>query len=137
MMADVNERVEEQVTVLATYHVRSGFIQHRSDGIIYIKIDDDVEVDLEDSKEHYEIVKKIFNRVPGYVITESGTNSTVTKEVREFVQSIPVVSKAEAVVVNSLAQRLVINFMIKFHKPGKKIKVFNNVKAAVEWLKKQ
>lgn len=96
-----------------------------------------MEVDLEDSKEHYEIVKRVFKGVPGYVIPESGLNSTVTKEVRDFVNTIPAVSKAEAIIINSLAQRIMSNFIIKFHSPGRKIKVFNNLNVAVEWIKKQ
>ncbi|MFN4233630.1 MAG: hypothetical protein ACK4IK_02360 [Bacteroidia bacterium] len=132
-----NDEDGSLVTILKTFTLRTGYIQLRSDGIIYVKINDDVEVDLPDSKEHYEIVKSIFKGNPGYVITESGVNSTVTKEVREFVNSIPPITKAEAIVVNSLAQRIISNFIIKFHAPGRKIKVFNNLNDAVEWIKKQ
>lgn len=78
MKTKKNELFEEPVTILETYQLRTGYVHVRSDGIVYIKIYDDVEVDIEDSKEHYEIVKRIFNGVPGYVITESGLNSTVT-----------------------------------------------------------
>jgi septin family protein len=138
MITTKNELLEEPVTILETHQLRTGYVHVRSDGIVYIRIYDDVEVDVEDSKEHYEIVKRVFNGVPGYVITESGLNSSVTKEVREFVNTIPVISKAEAIIVNSLAQRIMSNFIIKFHySRDRNIKVFNSLDAAVEWIKKQ
>ena len=137
MTTTKTELIAENFTILETHQLRTGHVHVRSDGIIYIKINDDVEVDVEDSKEHYEIVKRVFKGVPGYVITESGVNSTVTKEVREFVHSLPVISKAEVIIVNSLAQRIMSNFIIKFHAPGRKIKVFTSLDAAVEWIKKQ
>jgi hypothetical protein len=129
--------IDDPVVILETHQLRSGTVYVRSDGIIYIKINDDVEVDVEDSKEHYEIVNRIFKGVPGYVITESGLNSTVTKEVREYVHNLPAISKAEAIIVNSLAQRIMSNFIIKFHTPGRNVKVFNKLELAIEWIKKQ
>ncbi len=132
-----NELIDTEVKILETHTLRTGLVHVRSDGIIYIKINDYAEVDVPDSIEHYEIVSKVFKGVPGYVITESGLNATVTKEVREYVHSLPVISKAEAIIVNSLAQRIMSNFIIKFHAPGRKIKVFTSLEAAVEWIKKQ
>lgn len=102
MTTTKNELLEEPVTILETHQLRTGYVHVRSDGIVYIRIYDDVEVDVEDSKEHYEIVKKAFNRAPGYDITELGLNSSVTKEVRDFANTIPVITKTEAIIVKSL-----------------------------------
>lgn len=46
-------------------------------------------------------------------------------------------SKAEALVVKSLSQRLIANFYVKVNKPPKPSKVFNDKEEAIQWLKSQ
>lgn len=43
-------------------------------------------------------------------------------------------TKAEAIVVKSLSQRLIANFYVKVNKPLKPSKVFNSEKEAIKWL---
>ena len=44
-------------------------------------------------------------------------------------------SKADAFVLNSMAQKILANFYIKFNKPERPTKFFNNADEALIWLK--
>ena len=69
------------------------------------------------------------------ILVESGETTSISKEAREF-KSRPENNElaiASAVVVKSLAQRLLINFIIRLQK-NKKTKMFDNKHKAIEWL---
>ena len=42
--------------------------------------------------------------------------------------------KAEAIVVNSLAHKIMANFITKFYKTPMPIKIFNDEESALQWL---
>jgi hypothetical protein len=65
-----------------------------------------------------------------------GENTTTTKEVRDFAND-PERQKtvnAQAYIVESLAHKILVNFMKNFYKTPKKFKVFSNEEEAAEWL---
>lgn len=71
------------------------------------------------------------------VLVESGTYTDITKEAREFSAKPEnnVFTLATAVVVKSLAHRIIINFLINFtKKQAMKMKMFDNKEKAIEWL---
>jgi hypothetical protein len=45
-------------------------------------------------------------------------------------------SKADAFVLNSIAQKILANFYVKINKPERPTKFFNNLDEALIWLKK-
>ncbi|MBL7917107.1 MAG: STAS/SEC14 domain-containing protein [Bacteroidia bacterium] len=107
-------------------------------GIIYFKTDDYSETQLEDSVFQYEYLKSKFdgkNKLK--ILVEPGKFSTITKEAREF-STKPETNKmtmASAVVVSSLAQRLLISFIINLtQKQNMKMKIFETKQKALEWL---
>ena len=43
--------------------------------------------------------------------------------------------KAQAIVVNNIQNKLLVNFYIKHHKPKNPTKLFDNLEDALEWIK--
>ncbi len=66
-------------------------------------------------------------------------NSSITKEARIYLQEQNHLERkniiAEAVVVNSLAQKMAINFYLSFIKDDFPSKYFTDINKAKEWLK--
>lgn len=107
-------------------------------GIVYIKIDDNAEVQLEDSKTQYELLKSLFDGKTRFrVLVDPGRYTSVTKEARDF-SSLPetnAITAATAVIVKSLAQRIMMNFLIRFFKDqNTKLRMFDSKEKAVRWL---
>ncbi|PCJ84919.1 MAG: hypothetical protein COA57_08350 [Flavobacteriales bacterium] len=113
------------------------FVWIRNDGIICVQVKDNAEVELEDSIQTFEVVKKLAGEGKKPVLVLTGIGGTITPEVREFSSSerASEPTLAEAIVVKSLAHRIIVNFIINFNKPARPIKLFNDEKEAVKWLK--
>lgn len=43
--------------------------------------------------------------------------------------------KAQAIVVNNMQNKLLVNFYIKHHKPKNPTKIFDNLEPALDWIK--
>lgn len=124
--------------VLESHRGRISTIKFWDNGIIYIKIDDNEEIRLEDSKEQYEFLKSKFDGINKLkVLIEPGRYTEITKEAREFSAQPEsnFMTLGSAVIVKSLAHRIMINFIINFTRQGSmKMKMFDNKEKAVEWL---
>lgn len=117
---------------------RIATIDFWDNGITNIRIDDNVEVTLKDAEEQYEILRVRYNSKTKYrVLAEPGRYTSVSKEAREF-STVPernAMTAANAVVVRSLAHRLVINFLINFiQRQSMKLRAFDSKEKAIEWL---
>lgn len=75
--------------------------------------------------------KKFLN----LVVVENGT--LPTKEAREYSSSIEgcKYKLADAFVIDSLAQKIIGNFIVRVHKPPVPTNLFNNKEDALIWLK--
>jgi len=128
----------EPFTVLQSVRLRESTLEFWSNGIIYFKLDDNVEVQLSDSKAHYEFLKSNFDGKTKFrVLVEPGRYTSISREAREF-SSRPETNNmtgANAVIVKSLAHRIVINFLINFtRKQNMKMRMFDSKEKAVKWL---
>ncbi|PCJ87568.1 MAG: hypothetical protein COA57_04595 [Flavobacteriales bacterium] len=108
------------------------------DGILYVKYHEDAEIELEDAKKHIATAIQLSNGKPVPVlINAKGVNSNMSPEARKYFsesEDTRKYRKVLAVVVDSLANRLVANFFISFNKPSEPTKVFNDKGKAIEWL---
>lgn len=124
--------------VLESHRHRISTIEFWDNGIIYIKLDDNEEVKLEDSKAQYEFLKSKFDGVNRLkILVEPGRYTEISKEAREFSAQPEsnLMTMASAVVVKSLAHRIMINFIINFTRQGNmKMKMFESKEKAIEWL---
>ncbi|MGZ3901511.1 MAG: DUF7793 family protein, partial [Bacteroidia bacterium] len=107
-------------------------------GIFYIKLEDHIVVEVEDSKRQLEYLRAHFDGVNKMrVLVETGQYTDITKEAREF-SARPesnAMTMASAVIVKSLAHRLIINFIINFtRQQAMKMRMFDDKEKAIEWL---
>lgn len=104
--------------------------------VILIKINEGAEVDVEESKEMLNASWQLMNNNKYYVIIDARVNITATKEAREWgsTDEPHKLLLAQAFVVNSTANKLVGNFIIQFHKPKVKTKLFSTVESALKWI---
>jgi hypothetical protein len=124
----VLERVKDRISTMEVW----------DNGIIFYKLEDHVTIELEDSKRQLEFLKERYDGVTKFrVLVESGRFTDISKEAREF-SSRPesnAMTKASAVIVKSLAHRIIINFLINFtSQQNMKMRMFTNKKEAIEWL---
>ena len=85
-----------------------------------------------------EIVFNEYNKVaesgPLKVIVEFGELSSITKEARNYLKKHKVKAICEAIIINSLAQRLIMSFYIKVKSHNHPSKVFKSKKNALNWV---
>lgn len=125
-------------SVIESITDRASTIEFWDNNIIFIKLKDDIQIELEDSKKQYLFLKSKFDGIHKHLIlVESGVDTSISKEAREF-SSKPEsneMTKATAVIVKSLAHRIIINFLIKLtHQQTMKMKMFDDKQSAINWL---
>jgi hypothetical protein len=104
--------------------------------IILYQLKEGSVIELEDSIAMYEETKRISGGKKYASLVDARATTTLTKEAREW-SAKPEIQKnliAQAIVVTSLANRLVGNFIITFHKPKAPTKLFSSMEKAKEWL---
>jgi hypothetical protein len=125
--------------IVETIEFDKSIYQFRDDGIVLISIKDGVHVELEDSLAEYDVLIEKKEYLPLRVLIRSGDDTTVSKEVRDYANSAEARSlmNAQALVVNTLAQKIMANFILNFYKVPVKIKLFTNELDAINWLEQQ
>lgn len=107
--------------------------------ILLVKIHEDVEVDIKMAYEMRALLVE-SSSTPKYCVLVDGTSSfQITAEARAMFADKEFGKNriAAAFVIRSLANRLIGNFFIKFHKPPTPSKLFHTQEDALEWLEKQ
>jgi hypothetical protein len=130
--------LEKTYSILESHHDNISLIEFWDNGITYIKIEDNAQVELKDSQNQYDYLKSKYDETNKYrVLVETGRYTSISKEAREFA-TVPErneMTMATAVIVKSLAHRLVINFIINFTKQQTmKMRMFDNKQKAIDWL---
>jgi len=108
----------------------------RPDGILVMYCDDDTIYEVEQIKEVVEITGQMTGGKKCAQLTIAGKYSSVTSECRDFIATDEAVkyTLAEAYVIQSLAQRILANFYLKFYTPKVPTKVFTDMLKAEQWL---
>jgi len=80
----------------------------------------------------------LINYIPCFMCSIIGAGLTVEKEVREkgTKPDMLAYTKASAIVQNSLAHRIIANFIIRVQRPPVPTKAFNNQEEALAWFDK-
>ena len=117
---------------------RIATIDFWDNGITNMRIDDNVEITLKDAEEQYEALRSRYNGKTKYrILVEPGRYTSVSGEARQFSTDPErnAMTAANAVLVRSLAHRIVINFLINFiQKQNMKMRMFDSKDKAIEWL---
>lgn len=125
-------------SVIESITDRASTIEFWDNDIIFIKLKNDIQIELEDSQKQYLFLKSKYDGVRKHLIlVEPGLDTSISKEAREF-SSRPesnTMTKATAVIVKSLAHRILINFIIKLtHQQTMKMRLFDDKQKAIDWL---
>jgi len=109
----------------------------RADSILELYTNDNHEYTIACVKENVKASGKLTSEKKVPVLIIGGAFTSVTKEAREFMasQESLMYSKAEAFLVTSLPQKILINFYIKFNKPLVPTQTFIEKEKAIDWLK--
>lgn len=86
-------------------------------------------------KQAYDAYNKERQGQELYVIVEHGKHASLDKSAREYLQDNKFEALAAAIVMHSLAQRIIFNFYLKFRNQSYPTKGFNSVEDAKKWFK--
>ena len=97
---------------------------------------DNVEIDVDDVNENYAAAVKLTHGEKYLSLVLAAPFSSITKEAREIANKEFMYKNtiAQAIVVKSLSNRLMGNFLVKIYKPFCPLKLFKNKKDAIVWL---
>ncbi len=109
------------------------------DGILLISLLEGAEIELEESKLMQSTSLQITKGKKFVALVDARARVNVSKESREWgsTPEAQVNMLAQAIIVNSLPNRIVGNFIIKFHNPSAKTKLFSDEESALAWLREQ
>jgi hypothetical protein len=104
--------------------------------ILRITICQGAEMDLEHSMKNSVALADFTGNRTYYQLVDARADYTITPEGRDYAAKEEVRSKvaARAVLISSLAARLVTNFYSKSN-PEERIKTFDNEESALQWLR--
>lgn len=131
----------EHYTILETHSIEMFTIHILDNGITHVEVAGDTVVDVKHLKAQYEFFKSRYDGKTKFcILVESGYDSTLTKEAREYTSQpeTNAMTLATAVVVKSLAERLIINFIINIiSRQAMTLRLFDTRESAMKWLLSQ
>ncbi|MES2763819.1 MAG: hypothetical protein V4677_16510 [Bacteroidota bacterium] len=129
--------LKKTYTIIESHTDNISVIELWDNGIIYIKLEDNVQVEYSDAKKQFEFLKSKYNGNKRLVLVETGRYTSISNEAREFStrSETNMYTKASAVIVKSLAHRIIINFIINFtRQQAMKMRMFDDKQKAINWL---
>lgn len=106
--------------------------------IVRLEYFDHVEVDLKDAKNDYSLYLKVADGKSVSHLVIAGKYTQMTTEAMKYIkdsnQSRSAFIKAEAIVVRSLAQRVLGNFYYRLLKPKNNVRMFGTEEEAIDWI---
>ncbi|HEY1038843.1 MAG TPA: hypothetical protein VGF30_05520 [Bacteroidia bacterium] len=109
----------------------------RYDGkVLTTELFDDVVIEIEDAKENYRMVMDIIRERKFVSLVITSPHNSITREARESANTAENYKYciAQAIVVKSLATRVLGNFFVRFAKQHCPHRLFQSREDALEWL---
>ncbi len=107
--------------------------------ILFIVMKENAVVDIPESDENYEAPMQLTKGNRYGVLIDANNYVNLTNEAREHSSNPKFQTHviAQAVIISTLASRLLANFLIQFHKKNKnaEMRLFNEYDAALKWVK--
>jgi hypothetical protein len=109
----------------------------RNDGIVEFVQKPGV-INLSKVKECHAAMDALQVEQPFLLLVIVPSGASATKEAREYAaqESIRNRIKAQAIVLDNVATRIMANFYMKINRPRQPIKIFSDKKQAITWLQK-
>ncbi len=118
------------------YKFSWGEVYYLEEDLVCLKFGDDYLVEEDNVVEFHAIFIKEAENKKLKLIIHTGENTSATREAREYSQRSSLNCLGEAILINSLAQRIISNFYISFrNKADYPIKMFNSKVEALKWLR--
>lgn len=126
----------EDIHIVKEIDFKTVHISLKSNGIVYVLFKDHCLINIELQTKLQELYRDITGGKLMPFIFLAAEYVSVTKEAKENAIHIEDQSMcgASAVVVDTLAYKLIANFYLKVNKPKRPYKVFSNESDAVKWL---
>jgi len=98
---------------------------------------DEKDIDADDVQENNEAAMQLVNGQRFLSLVISAPYTSITHEGRREADRINDYSNtiAQAIVTKNLANRIMGNFLLRFHRPSCPCRLFNDKTSALEWLK--
>jgi hypothetical protein len=109
--------------------------------ILLVTMKENAVVDVADTIENYEVAIRLASGNRYVSLVDARAFATITDEAKKHAAQPDMYEHviAQAIVITSLATRLMANFLIQFHKKNKDVemKLFNDYDKALNWLKEK
>jgi hypothetical protein len=114
-------------------------ISYLAEGILVTRLIEGSEITLDNSVENFQKAMTLTGGKRYAAFTDARATVTISKEAMAFGSSEEANKMliAQAILISSLANRLMGNFMIKFHKPKSPTKLFSDEEEAMSWLREK
>ena len=121
------------------FETEATFVTLLDSGIARIDIKPGEEVTLDIIHKMHPWINENMTTDKQYVMIVPGVGSTADHEVRSYMDTEERSSDiaADAIIVSTIAHRLIVNFYLKYNRPYVPTKVFTNTEAAEKWLVEQ
>ncbi len=109
-----------------------------SDRVLYVEPSPMDRFGLEDMKSCFQEAMDFTEREKHYLVIDlRGLPVHSSPESRAYMADNPynAFRLADAIVLDSLPYKLIINFFVKFHSPSVPLRIFNTMEAADEWIR--
>lgn len=129
--------MKETINILHHLDLKTSEVNFRSDEIVNLHIKPNQTLTYEDTKKMIEYIGEIGKGKKYLLLLTTGKYALADKDAREFGASEAgnAYTIAAAIVVKSLAQKLIGNAYIKLNKPIAPNALFTDETKAIEWLK--
>jgi hypothetical protein len=116
---------------------RTAELTELEDNLFLCRLFDNTEIDEKDSQENFEAAISISGGKPYAMLVDARVHITLTKQAMEH-SAQPVIKAneiASAILVDSLANRILGNFKIRFTKSANTMRLFTDEETALRWLR--
>ena len=115
------------------------YIFDSEESILYIQMKDGAEMNLDNTKVHYELIKKITDNKPYVAMVDATFYFAIDRQTLEYTALKETIDKRVATAHYNCndGNLLTAHFFNNYHKPGIPFKVFKLKEEAMEWIKSQ
>jgi N-methylhydantoinase A/oxoprolinase/acetone carboxylase beta subunit len=105
-------------------------------GIFWVKLNPEVLIDKEDMADNLLVTRNITGNKPRLKVLDSRAHWKMNEDAREYFKKEDTSEKsiARAILVKSVANKLIKSILVKLYKPDVPLKFFTSESEAVKWL---
>ena len=116
-------------------HTSKAQITILDDGICYFLYQKNVHLELEDYLETHAVLKDLSYDQSYKILVEFQKHTTISVEARKYAEETEIETTAQALVLHTLAHRIIGRFYYLIHRQKFPLKIFNNKDDALKWLR--